>query len=310
MRYVRRHHGFTLIELLVVVAIIALLVAMLMPSLSRSKKLAKVVACATGMRGTLASLHIYGNDYGEWPTNERLEGSEWEGGHYYRYATRGGVGTAYIYQMTGKSASYYSGEYRCVESLPADNDRLHNMPTDGRTWTWAARDGSGGAGSMDYQASRVRNGDRSWFAYMGPLRKYPVVGVPAGETPGGACGEWDITVNAWDIWGGGWGITNALSPGAPIYREVPRDWSYSSANFFRKPLRNAVLVNCPTMVRTHSTVTGQWWNQWRAPHGNKPLTGPDHEFRHYGAAADARNYGFADGRVLYVSYGDTRTAGP
>lgn len=58
----RRRSGFTLIELLVVVAIIALLIAILLPSLARARELAKRTACAANVSGMGKGLYTYATE--------------------------------------------------------------------------------------------------------------------------------------------------------------------------------------------------------------------------------------------------------
>ena len=57
--YIVKKQGFTLIELLVVISIIALLIAILLPSLARAKELANRAVCSANVRGIIQSMFIY-----------------------------------------------------------------------------------------------------------------------------------------------------------------------------------------------------------------------------------------------------------
>lgn len=73
----RRHLGFTLIELLVVVAIIALLVAILLPALNRARESANRTVCATNLRGHHQGASTYSLSYRERFPRFR---ASWQGG--------------------------------------------------------------------------------------------------------------------------------------------------------------------------------------------------------------------------------------
>jgi prepilin-type N-terminal cleavage/methylation domain-containing protein/prepilin-type processing-associated H-X9-DG protein len=58
-----RRNGFTLVELLVVIGIIAILVAMLLPALTRAREASQTVACLSNLRQIGTGYAIYANQY-------------------------------------------------------------------------------------------------------------------------------------------------------------------------------------------------------------------------------------------------------
>ena len=74
-----RHRHFTLIELLVVVAIIAILAAMLLPSLQRAKEVTRKVSCANNLKQHGLALGLYYDDFDGFAHKCRVN-NLWPGG--------------------------------------------------------------------------------------------------------------------------------------------------------------------------------------------------------------------------------------
>ena len=139
----RSRNGFTLIELLVVIAIIALLMSILMPSLSKVREQAKATMCVMNLKqwGTIVNLYTGANDgsfhgehdgYNSWMYDYGKDYDNQgkirccpsavkpmsEGGKH-PFAAWGILGESWGHAMAGQYGSYGSNSY--IENWPVDN---------------------------------------------------------------------------------------------------------------------------------------------------------------------------------------------
>ncbi len=115
----KRFRGFTLIELLVVIAIIALLISILLPSLSRARELSKRLVCGSNLKGIGTSCKIYANDNNErYPIPPFMAGMIDQGGIVYTNSsgntsalptTQGEVGFERWIETTSETPSNIEG---------------------------------------------------------------------------------------------------------------------------------------------------------------------------------------------------------
>ena len=126
-----QHRGFTLIEILVVVAIIALLISILLPSLTRAKELAKMTQCQSNLKQLMTAFATYGVEFkGRLPGNGRDPYADWLGGAN-RPQTPGWVvsrqphdGT--IFKYVGKSLQVYTCPNDIYERIHPDRPQDYN----------------------------------------------------------------------------------------------------------------------------------------------------------------------------------------
>lgn len=110
--------AFTLIELLVVIAIISLLVALLLPSLSKAKNVARTVVCLTNLRQLAIGCHVYAEDYKHFPIEYYLDGSS---NQYWKGTLAQSMGLSYTQNSSGQPREPKRGDddvFQCPSVPP------------------------------------------------------------------------------------------------------------------------------------------------------------------------------------------------
>ena len=138
----RPHRAFTLIELLVSIAIIALLISILLPALSRARDQAKTASCISNLRQISHGWHLYADDHrdvsvpGKYPKanggfSNPANWYEIGNGKKYRPAWLATMGKyvglyAFAQPSTSDDRQDYDGEvYRCPEAAERIDERNH-----------------------------------------------------------------------------------------------------------------------------------------------------------------------------------------
>ncbi len=177
-----RDRGFTLIELLLVISIIAVLIAMTLPTLANARKAAHAVQCGSNVRQFMTALNIYATDHPTLPyTNseggEAMSNAErWVGaGWLYRGPINEGGGLDYATERREEGALW---EYLRV------GDVYHCSLDDALSYPI----GDTGFGTR-YMTSYVMN--RAMNGWNQTLPRHPAWAIDAFKNPSNAVAMWE-----------------------------------------------------------------------------------------------------------------------
>ncbi len=125
----KRTRGFTIIEVLTAVAIVAIMVSILIPAVSKVRKLARNVRQRSQLTAISIGLEVFRNDFGDYPDSSELDGN----GEIYNGSQKlaeAMVGLDYLgfhpdsgFNVNGKNEVYLKdGSLKDIEIYSADAD--------------------------------------------------------------------------------------------------------------------------------------------------------------------------------------------
>ncbi|MFB3893743.1 MAG: Tfp pilus assembly protein FimT/FimU [Phycisphaerae bacterium] len=190
----RSVHAFTLIELLIVIAIIALLLSILVPSLGRARALARRAACGAQLRGHGAASAVYSHDYNSYGLMGNcgiyrpggLEGGGWP--KFFSVMQANGLQGTCVNNFGSKGYFHEPDQIWKGVVCPAQNGP--------KLWKWADSNQGGGLGAGSDTAKlylyRSAIGYQWNFCLRAQTPPPPVAyAVPSG-CPCGLVGRWNV----------------------------------------------------------------------------------------------------------------------
>ena len=189
----KKRSGFTLIEILVVVAIIALLISILLPSLSRAREQAKAVLCGKNLNQIYTASFTYSNY-----SRDRLPNFGW---------VMGDQGTSYWISQLSKELGMQTDVYSCITDKEStkiwfkkEGHRLlvSSSGSSGTPWNWMSVSYSGLCDNVDTDVSDTVG--RVVTSYKFPTTSLVLIEgrIPVGTSIPGLCISYNIIWNA--IW--------------------------------------------------------------------------------------------------------------
>lgn len=226
-----------MIELLVVIAIIALLAALLLPSLRQARAKAKVASCQSNLHQMHLVVVMYTGDYADWmPARELDGGAGYNAGHVVgNRQVPNTLGKFYALNYINTHRIYYCAGYESSWS-PSDPDRfvsLFNHPSGtyvmriGYSYRYHQSQQQSGLGSNSVKLSELPETSPAYLGCKQPTDPQNTQGL-AHQWQGSNYLYYDGSVK-WLLPSDG-GVTpyNIFSSTTPAYCPV---WSYAFSNY-------------------------------------------------------------------------------